>query len=329
MAKAGYAYQYAGENLAINFTSSEGVQEGWMASPSHRANIVNPRYSEIGIGVLTGQFEGYESTIVVQMFGQSVGANDTSATLALATTTPKPVVRPAAKPIVPAVSKPLEPKPSSAPTTKPPSETPNPTLLDTTPPPSVAIVPEVPVVPQTEGASQSAPPLVIPVIDETSLKVIPAEGYYTVSIAVTGARSVAVHLGDQWVTLGQQSGTTMWTGRLTYDVISLGEHGEQLSAVAWGSDGTSVSQGLLWLAPAVKTQQMYTFNEGSDKYVKLFGFITIHNLNDSVRKFYVVFVMLLAAALLINVLVKIRIQKLSVINHTMMVMALALLMVIL
>ena len=40
-----------------------------MASPTHRANIMNSKYNEIGIAVIDGTLEGYETTLVVQMFG--------------------------------------------------------------------------------------------------------------------------------------------------------------------------------------------------------------------------------------------------------------------
>ncbi|MFA7287089.1 MAG: CAP domain-containing protein [Patescibacteria group bacterium] len=65
----GYRYRRAGENLAVHFQEAEDVQGGWMASPTHRANIVNPVYSEIGIGTAMGEFEGVKATFVVQMFG--------------------------------------------------------------------------------------------------------------------------------------------------------------------------------------------------------------------------------------------------------------------
>ena len=34
--KVGYDYQYAGENLAINFSDSKDVTNAWMASPLHK-----------------------------------------------------------------------------------------------------------------------------------------------------------------------------------------------------------------------------------------------------------------------------------------------------
>lgn len=67
--KAGYAYIHAGENLAVNFTSAEGVQAGWMASPEHHDNIVSVKYDDIGVGIARGTFQGYDTTFVVEMFG--------------------------------------------------------------------------------------------------------------------------------------------------------------------------------------------------------------------------------------------------------------------
>lgn len=68
---AGYRYVYAGENLAKNFSDSNGVVDAWMASPSHRENIVRPEYDEVGFAVVNGKLQGEETTLVVQMFGKS------------------------------------------------------------------------------------------------------------------------------------------------------------------------------------------------------------------------------------------------------------------
>ncbi len=65
---AGYKYKIAGENLAIGFLDSEEVYRAWMDSPSHRANLLNPNFQEVGIGVLKGNFQGNETTVVVQFF---------------------------------------------------------------------------------------------------------------------------------------------------------------------------------------------------------------------------------------------------------------------
>jgi hypothetical protein len=67
--KAGYAYSYAGENLAIDFTDSDQVDRAWMNSPTHRANILNSTFTEIGIATASGMYNGKETIFVVQMFG--------------------------------------------------------------------------------------------------------------------------------------------------------------------------------------------------------------------------------------------------------------------
>lgn len=69
--EAGYDYKYAGENLAKNFTTSRGVVEAWYKSPSHKENLLNKDYDEIGFAVVDGVLDGYETTLVVQMFGKS------------------------------------------------------------------------------------------------------------------------------------------------------------------------------------------------------------------------------------------------------------------
>lgn len=66
---AGYNYRYAGENLARDFPDSGGVVLAWMASPTHRDNILSARYQEIGVAVINGTLQGRETTLVVQMFG--------------------------------------------------------------------------------------------------------------------------------------------------------------------------------------------------------------------------------------------------------------------
>src|SRR3989344_3019321 len=66
---AGYRYRYAGENLARDFGDTNSLIDAWMASSTHRDNIVNPRYQETGIAVVNGTFQGIETTLVVNMFG--------------------------------------------------------------------------------------------------------------------------------------------------------------------------------------------------------------------------------------------------------------------
>ncbi len=67
--EAGYKYQYAGENLAINFSDTEDVTAAWMKSPTHRANIEKSEYTEMGSAIATGTYLGKEAVFVVQVYG--------------------------------------------------------------------------------------------------------------------------------------------------------------------------------------------------------------------------------------------------------------------
>jgi hypothetical protein len=71
---AGYQYSVAGENLARDFDTTNPMINAWMASSTHRDNIVNPRYQDIGVAVVNGTLNGLETTIVVQMFGSPVSS---------------------------------------------------------------------------------------------------------------------------------------------------------------------------------------------------------------------------------------------------------------
>ncbi len=70
---SGYKFESAGENLAKNFTSSGDVVSAWMASSTHRENLLNPKYKDIGIAVEDGVLNGQKTTLVVQMFGKTAG----------------------------------------------------------------------------------------------------------------------------------------------------------------------------------------------------------------------------------------------------------------
>lgn len=68
----GYDYKYAGENLAVNFGSAESQHKAWMASATHRKNILNTNYKEIGVAVAKGKVDGETSIITIQLFGTQV-----------------------------------------------------------------------------------------------------------------------------------------------------------------------------------------------------------------------------------------------------------------
>jgi len=96
--EAGYTYAHAGENLAIHFTDSSEVVEAWMKSPTHRANIVNAQYAEIGVGTAKGTYEGFDTVYVVQLFGTPAVSAPVAPIAPVVTTLPVVVTAPVAPP---------------------------------------------------------------------------------------------------------------------------------------------------------------------------------------------------------------------------------------
>lgn len=68
-AKVGYSFDFAGENLAVNFSDSEDVTNAWMNSPEHRANILNADFTQIGMATAQGTYNGRSAVYVVELFG--------------------------------------------------------------------------------------------------------------------------------------------------------------------------------------------------------------------------------------------------------------------
>ena len=85
-AESGYEYVHAGENLAVHFTDSRSMVQAWMDSPTHRDNIVNEQFTEIGVGTARGRYQGYETTFVVQLFGTPAAPRPESVELSTADT---------------------------------------------------------------------------------------------------------------------------------------------------------------------------------------------------------------------------------------------------
>ncbi len=53
----GISFKTAGENIAYGYSTPEAVVNGWMNSEGHRKNILNPNYTQIGVGyVASGHY---------------------------------------------------------------------------------------------------------------------------------------------------------------------------------------------------------------------------------------------------------------------------------
>lgn len=70
ISNTGYKYSYAGENLALGFDTAADTVQAWINSPSHKANLLNTRYSEIGVATGIASINGINGVLVVQTFGR-------------------------------------------------------------------------------------------------------------------------------------------------------------------------------------------------------------------------------------------------------------------
>lgn len=67
-----YNYSYAGENLAKNYPTADAAVAAWMNSPTHRENILNKEYTDVGFAVMDGKLKGENTTLVVALYGAPV-----------------------------------------------------------------------------------------------------------------------------------------------------------------------------------------------------------------------------------------------------------------
>lgn len=88
---AGYNYIYAGENLARGFNNASDVINAWMASETHRKNMLSANYQNVGFAVSAGKLNGEDTVLVVEMLGSTYLA-------------PSPVAKDLEKPVTVAVA---------------------------------------------------------------------------------------------------------------------------------------------------------------------------------------------------------------------------------
>lgn len=89
-----YTYLLIGENLGMNFSTAGAVHVALMNSPSHRHNILNEKYEDVGIAIISCEIDGQKTNVLVELFGKERSktlAVDTKTTITTAGTTPKSI----------------------------------------------------------------------------------------------------------------------------------------------------------------------------------------------------------------------------------------------
>jgi hypothetical protein len=112
---SGYNYIYAGENLARGYTNAADVVNAWMASPTHRDNMLSSKYQNVGFAIVTGNLTGEETVLVVEMFGSngSPVVNEVAAkTVQGPTPTTVPIIERISPTFTPTITPTLTPTPT-------------------------------------------------------------------------------------------------------------------------------------------------------------------------------------------------------------------------
>ncbi len=117
-------YLQLGENLAVEFYSTESLVSAWMNSPTHRANVLNEGFKDQGMGMALGEpAQGQYYSAITNTFGTLLPAKKTERAPAPAKSAPAPASpAPAAAALEPAT----EPKIVKAAATNPPASDPVP-----------------------------------------------------------------------------------------------------------------------------------------------------------------------------------------------------------
>jgi len=124
----GYAYQKLGENLAAGFSDEQAAINGWMASPPHRENLLDPVFVDVGFGFANNpdytSAGGGPMTIIVAHYGKPAGIS-TPAPVPVASASNPPAASPppAATPTASASSPPAASSPTAAPASQDSSDT--------------------------------------------------------------------------------------------------------------------------------------------------------------------------------------------------------------
>lgn len=130
---AGYTpYLQLGENLAIEFFSTESLVNAWMNSPTHRANVLNEGFRDQGMGLAFGNSDqGQYHSAITNTFG-TLALKKTAPAVKSENTPPTTTPTPApGQPTTPktTTSSPQTPNQTPMPTAPPAQETPHPIAL--------------------------------------------------------------------------------------------------------------------------------------------------------------------------------------------------------
>ncbi len=106
--RSAYEYLLVGENLAMNFVGASDAHSALMASPSHQKNLLNPKYTHVGLAVVEGKIDGQTTNLMVQMFAYKSSADIVvEPVVQKVVETPKPIIEQVVETVIEPVVEPV------------------------------------------------------------------------------------------------------------------------------------------------------------------------------------------------------------------------------
>ncbi len=283
---AGYNYLAAGENLAVNFTEAENVEQAWMNSAGHKANILNKNFEEIGIGIVEGQFQGRLATFVVQMFGTPVEQKISISDKPTAVQTAKAASQPAGSiantvPVNPTVQSPVAA-----------AETPKPEVL-----------------PLAQQELQITNPEIT--VDQNEAKIIAQVSSSAVKVIATfGQAAVMLEPKPEGLWEGEIDLSKLTQGKLAVKILAYDIQGKLASSpLADFTNNTADNYNVLGATETSKVQWL-----GS-----------AINVNSLEQRFYLLFIAGILSSLILAIAVHRKIQHVALVANSSFVVVLAVL----
>ncbi len=315
IAAQGYSYQGAGENLGVGFLQAEGLNDAWMNSPGHRANILNSAFKEIGVGIVSGMFQGKQATVVVQMFGvpMASAAPAPQPTYSPAAPKPAPAIVPRLAPPVPVSqqtpTQPVKGVSSEAQLAKPSTPLTDKPAINKPAPQPVSQLAQ-PVQPNTPAPTAPSVPAVDLQINKDKVQV-------TVETSAPADKVSAVY-GNQIQELKPNPNThTLWQGEVPVAMLTDGKY----LNVRTEKEGSAPKEERLAVFENSFKNNYDLSGTPEPKLLKLFGFVINPELMQN--QFYLLMMALMLSLLVVAIGVRVHIQHLDLISNTAFVVTLA------
>lgn len=301
---SGYGGKYMGENLAVHYTASEEAQQGWLASPMHRANILHSTFTDVGIGISQGVFENAQTFFIVEHFGGFASSS---------------TIAPAPQPLPSSTSR------TSVSTSTIESVTGS--LLVSTTHTKQLIAAAVtssrvatPLLSSVVTASTKTTSTRTAVIQATNLRVKP-NGALEVQLQTQHASSVLVHVNNVTQALAPSpllntTDTNAFIGTVAIEKNTTSDSEQPVIAIATNAYGETMATSVGIITPNSTPASLYDLNLQPRYEWSIFQTWTIRHLNDITKAIYVFFLALLTAVLLLNIIIKVHQKHVSVIVHT-------------